>query len=124
MRHSFRQKYARLTTAVTLDSGDLHNTLTSILSRRQWGLVAGNPNAGNHAAHDCYDCTDLETTGNAQDPMFVYVIEHGVELQYLPRLLEFFMIGHYTDRVGTQYTSNMRLVDPSIINTNSLLRED
>lgn len=56
-------------------------------------LLRMNPNAGHHNAADPYDCDNLDTTSNSDDPTAKYVTEHGLELQYLPRLLEFLWKG-------------------------------
>jgi hypothetical protein len=87
-------------------------------------LLAQNPNAGHHAASDAFDCEDLTTTSDSDDPTMVYVSEHGLELQYLPRLLEFFQTGRNRDPDGTTYTSNMRVVPRDLLDENSFFQTD
>ncbi|KAJ5400883.1 hypothetical protein N7465_011372 [Penicillium sp. CMV-2018d] len=87
-------------------------------------LLAQNANAGHHAASDAYNCEDLTTTDNSDDPTLVYVSEHGLELQYLPRLLEFFQRGMNRDPDGTIYTSDMRVVPRNLLDDNSYFQTD
>lgn len=90
-------------------------------------LLRANADAGLYAAEDPYDCTNLDTTDDSTDPTMSFVTEHGVELQYLPRLLEFLMTGLSTDPDGTTYTTSWMPInptDPSFFNENSLFQQD
>ncbi|PIG87825.1 hypothetical protein AARAC_011883 [Aspergillus arachidicola] len=76
-------------------------------------LLAVNPSAGLHAAEDPYDCNNLGTTDDATDPTLVFVTEHGMELQYFPRMLEFLMTGTNIDPDGTTYTAGWASTSPT-----------
>jgi chitinase len=87
-------------------------------------LLAHNPNAGHHAASDFRDCEDLTTTNDSDDPTLLYVTEHGLELQYLPRLLEFLQTGRNRDPDGITYVSNLRPVPRDLLDDNSYFQTD
>ncbi|CAG8888331.1 unnamed protein product [Penicillium salamii] len=87
-------------------------------------LLAANPNARHHAASEPRNCENLETTNDSDDPTLLYVSEHGLELQYLPRLLDFFQTGTNRDPDGTVYNSNMRVVPRDLLEPNSYFQTD
>ncbi|KAJ5696816.1 hypothetical protein N7536_007228 [Penicillium majusculum] len=102
MGPSFNAKARLIGTGHSLDAKFTANVIAGNgqYTKSNLPLTLENPNAGHHAAIDAYNCEDLTTTDNSNDPTLVYVSEHGLELQYLPRLLEFFRRGTNRDPDG------------------------
>ncbi|RDW84130.1 uncharacterized protein DSM5745_04456 [Aspergillus mulundensis] len=90
-------------------------------------LLRANPDAGRYAGADLYNCNDLSITDDSTDPTLFFVTEHGVELQYFPRVLEFLITGRVTDPDGTVYVASWADTNPTpstFFDENSLFQQD